>query len=354
MTWNRSCHLPQKHRTVISGGKQKADVVTGRFVPHFFTVPYHLRTELKGYSMIYVFSGQGAQQPGMGKDLYDNSPAAKAVFDSADAALGRKLSEICFEGTMEDLTASTNCQPAIYTMSMACLAAFRERFPNAPAPKACAGLSLGEYGALACAGAFDFATGIKLLEARAKLMDAACQEQPGGMASVLGAETAAVEAAAGEAGCEVANYNCPGQIVISGSKESVEAAVALLKSRGIRKAIVLKVAGAFHSSCMNSAASGMVPHLAGAAISMPAIPVWHNYTAAPAADLAALKQNLADQISGSVRWEDSIRSMISTLNAGSVIEFGPGAVLTGLLKRTLPEITGLNVNSMESLNNLSF
>lgn len=304
--------------------------------------------------MIYVFSGQGAQQPGMGKELYDNSPAAKAVFDSADAVLGRKLSEICFDGTIEDLTASTNCQPAIYTMSMACLAAFRERFPNAPAPAACAGLSLGEYGALACAGAFDFTTGIKLLEARAALIDAACKQQPGGMASVLGTETAIVEEAAKEAGCEVANYNCPGQIVISGSRETVEAAVALLKSRGVRKAIVLKVAGAFHSSCMDSAAEGMVAHLESAAISMPVIPVWHNFTAAPAADTAELRKNLADQISGSVRWEESVRNMVARVNAATVIEFGPGSVLTGLIKRTLPEINGLNVNSMDSLNNLAF
>ena len=304
--------------------------------------------------MIYVFSGQGAQQPGMGKDLYDNSPAAKAVFDAADAALGRKLSEICFEGTIEDLTVSTNCQPAIYTMSMACLAAFRERFPNAPAPAACAGLSLGEYGALACAGAFDFATGIKLLEARAALMDAACKQLPGGMASVLGAETAIVEDAAKEAGCEVANYNCPGQIVISGSKETVEAAVALLKSRGVRKAIVLKVAGAFHSSCMNSAAAGMVAHLEAANIVVPRIPVWHNFTAAPAVDAAEIRKNLADQISGSVRWEESIRNIAASVKSDTLIEFGPGNVLTGLVKRTLPEINGFNVNSMDSLNNLAF
>ena len=304
--------------------------------------------------MIYVFSGQGAQQPGMGKDLYDSSKAARAVFDAADAALGRKLSEICFEGTIEDLTASTNCQPAIYTMSNACLAAFRERFPNAPAPAACAGLSLGEYGALACAGAFDFATGIKLLEARASFMDAACQKMPGGMASVLGAETAVVEAAAKEAGCEVANYNCPGQIVISGTKETVEAAVALLKSRGIRKAIVLKVAGAFHSSCMASAAGEMVSVLQAADIKMPEVPVWHNFTAAPAKDIAELRKNLADQISGSVRWEESIRSMVETIKADTVIEFGPGAVLTGLVKRTLPEMKLFNINSADSLNNIAF
>ncbi len=296
----------------------------------------------------FVFSGQGAQAVGMGRDLYEASAAARAVFDQADAVLGYKISEICFDGPAEKLTESRYCQPAIYTMSNAALAAFREKFP-AIQPVACAGLSLGEYGALCAAGAMDFATGLRILAQRAQFMDDACRATSGGMASVLGGDAAVIKEVCDACDIDVANFNSPGQIVISGEKSKVEAAIAQLKERGMRKVIPLTVAGAFHSRLMAEAGKRLEPVVENAALTMPAVPVYHNYTAAPAADPAQLRENLIRQVAGSVRWEECVRAM-AALGADTMIEFGPGNVLTGLLKRTLPEIAGCNINSVDSLN----
>jgi [acyl-carrier-protein] S-malonyltransferase len=296
----------------------------------------------------FVFSGQGAQAVGMGKDLYDRSPAAKAIFDEADRVLGYRLSDICFNGPAEKLTETGFCQPAIYTMSCAALEAFRERRPGV-APVGCAGLSLGEYAALYAGGAFGFADGLKLLAKRAELMDAACRSSDGGMASVLGGDVAVIREVCAEAGVDVANYNNPGQIVISGDKTKLEAAVNALKEKGLRKVIVLNVAGAFHSRLMRPAAEALVPVLAAAPVAMPKCPVWHNFTAAPAAAIPELKSNLANQVAGSVRWEECVRGLAAA-GGDTMIEFGPGSVLTGLMKRTIAEINLVNINSVETLN----
>ena len=222
----------------------------------------------------YVFSGQGAQAPGMGRDLYESSSAAKAVFDRADEVLGYKLSDIIFNGPAETLTSSIHCQCAIYTMSCAALAAFREKFGDAaPAPVACAGLSLGEYAALYAAGAVSFDDGIKLLSQRGKFMDEACKENPGTMASVLGGDKAVIEEVAQLCGIDVANYNSPAQIVVSGTVEGVGKAVEELKARGMKKVIPLNVAGAFHSRLMAPAGEKLAAVLKDVELVMPPVPV---------------------------------------------------------------------------------
>lgn len=300
----------------------------------------------------FVFSGQGAQAPGMGKDLYESSAAAKAIFDEADEILGYKLSELCFNGPAEKLTETNYCQVAIYTMSCAALEAFKEKHPDIKAV-ACAGLSLGEYGALYAGGAFSFADGLKLLAKRAELMDIACKNTNGGMASVLGGDAEVIKEVCAACDIDVANFNSPGQIVISGDKAKLENAVNMLKEKGMKKVIVLNVAGAFHSRLMSEAGEGLTEVLADAAIQMPTTPVYHNFTAATSPDIATLKANLAKQVAGSVQWEGCVRNIVNDFGAEMMIEFGPGNVLTGLLRRTLPEIKYANINSKDNLENFS-
>lgn len=294
----------------------------------------------------FVFSGQGAQTVGMGKDLYETSAAARKIFDEADSVLGYSLTDIIFNGPIEKLTESLYCQDAIYTVSCAALAAFREKFGEIE-PVACAGLSLGEYGALYCGGAFDFATGAKLLAARGKLMDEACRKTNGAMASVLGGDPGVIAEVCKEMDIDVANYNCPGQIVISGEKSKVEAAVAELKARGLRKVILLNVAGAFHSRLMQEAGAGLEKVLADTDVKLPEISVYHNFTADVSSSVEELKKNLTSQVAGSVRWEDCVRRAAAA-GADTVIEFGPGAVLTGLVRRTV-DMKLININSAASL-----
>ncbi|MDD3886012.1 MAG: ACP S-malonyltransferase [Victivallaceae bacterium] len=300
----------------------------------------------------FVFSGQGAQTVGMGRDLAGAFPEARALFDEADDVLGYKLSEVIFEGPADRLTETKYCQCAIYTVSCAALAAFGKRFPEVK-PVACAGLSLGEYGALYAAGAFGFADGLRLLAKRSDFMDEACRSTSGAMATALGGDPAAISEVAAACGVDVANFNSPGQIVISGESSKVSAAVTELRSRGMRKVIELKVAGAFHSRLMAEAGRRLAEVLENTLIAMPEIPVWHNFTAAPAADPAAIRAALAAQVAGSVRWEACVRGMVAA-GGDTMIEFGPGNVLTGLLRRTLPELAGFNVNSVETLNSITF
>ncbi|MBQ6353228.1 MAG: ACP S-malonyltransferase [Lentisphaeria bacterium] len=295
----------------------------------------------------FVFSGQGAQSVGMGKDLYEAFPEARRCFDATAELLGAEHLEVIFAGPAEKLTSSRFCQTAIYTMSCAALEAFRARHPEV-VPVACAGLSLGEYAALYAAGAFDYATGLKLLARRAELMDAACRKSTGGMASVLKADPAVIEAACAEADIDVANYNSPGQIVISGEKSKLAKAIGILRDKGVTRIVELNVAGAFHSRLMAEAGEAFAPALEAARLTMPRVPVYHNYTAATAKDTAELRSNLARQVSGSVRWEGCLRAAVAA-GADTVIEFGPGNVLTGLAKRTIPELRLVNINSAAAL-----
>lgn len=300
---------------------------------------------------IFIFSGQGAQSVGMGRDLAGVSTAAQRIFAEADRILDRNLSDLIFNGPIEELTRSTNCQTAIYTMSCAALAAFREKFDLQPV--ACAGLSLGEYGALYAAGAFDFGTGLKLLDRRGALMDEACEKFPGTMASVLGGDPAVIESVCREIDLDVANYNCPGQLVLSGPREKIELAAAQLKEKeGVRKVVPLTVAGGFHSRLMREAGEKLRPALAAAGITMPQVPVYHNYTAKVSGTAEEIRDALAEQVSGSVRWEECLRHAISDLGVDTAVEFGPGNVLTGLVKRIDPAIVRINVNSAETLSQI--
>lgn len=298
----------------------------------------------------FAFSGQGAQHVGMGKDLYDAFPEARRCFDITARELGEEHLKVIFDGPEETLTSSRFCQTAIYTMSCAALEAFRARYREV-APVACAGLSLGEYAALYAAGAFDYVTGLKLLARRAAAMDEACRSSSGGMASVLKADPKVIESACAEADIDVANYNSPGQIVISGEKTKLAKAIEILRAKGVSRIIELNVAGAFHSRLMAAAGAAFAPALEAAEFKMPAVPVFHNFTAAPAKDVAELRSNLAHQVSGSVRWEGCLRAAVAA-GADTVIEFGPGNVLTGLAKRTIPELKLVNINSAAALDNL--
>lgn len=294
----------------------------------------------------YIFSGQGAQTVGMGKDLYENSPAAKAVYDKADEILGWSVSDVCFNGPAEKLTETKYCQVAIYTTSMACLAYYREKNGGDPDEViGCAGLSLGEYSALAAAGFFTFEDGLKLLEQRALFMDEACRATTGGMASILAGDPAVIAEVCAECGIDVANLNCPGQIVISGEKEGVVKACGMLKEKGVKRALPLNVAGAFHSRLMASAGEKLRGPLAETPVSVPAIPVAQNFTGKFENDPAVIKENLAGQVAGSVRWEECVRAMIAA-GAEQFVEFGPGNVLTGLVKRTDATKQLVNINGI--------
>ena len=299
--------------------------------------------------VIFVFSGQGAQSTGMGHDICKSSSAAAMVFEKADEALGWSISDICFNGPDEKLTESRYCQPAIYTMSAACLAAFNEKYEKVR-PLATAGLSLGEFAALCASGVFSFEDGLKLVAKRGELMDAACRETQGAMASVLGGNKDIIQEVCDECDIDVANLNCPGQIVISGEKEKVAKAVKTLKEKGLRRVIPLKVAGAFHSRLMQSAADKFKDVIADVELKKPRIPIAQNFTGTFTTNIDDIRNNLVQQVAGSVLWEDCVKTVAST-GARQIIEFGPGMVLTGLIKRTEAHVATYNINSAEGIAN---
>lgn len=300
---------------------------------------------------VFVFSGQGAQFVGMGKDLFEKSPAAAEIFAEADKALGWSISEICFNGPEEKLTESRYCQPAIYTTSVACLAAFKEKYPDIK-ESGNGGLSLGEFAALYSSGVFSFVDGLRLVARRAELMDEACKENDGAMASVLGGEPEIIKSVCAECGIDVANYNCPGQIVISGVRQGVEKAMDMLKEKGFRKIIPLKVAGAYHSRLMKSAGDRLGKVLDSVPMNAPLSPVAQNFTGTLVNDTAEIIKNLIEQVAGSVRWEDCVKSLTAS-GADTVIEFGPGAVLTGLVRRINKDIKTYNIGNMENILNFA-
>lgn len=302
----------------------------------------------------FVFSGQGAQKVGMGKDLFEQSPAAAKVYAEADSVLDWKVSELCFSGPEEKLTESRYCQVAIFVTSMACLAAFNEKYPGVR-PLGAAGLSLGEYGALCCAGYFRFPDALRLVARRAELMDVACRAEAGTMASVLTNGTTPPEVFAqvcAECGIDVANFNSPAQTVISGTVAGVEKASAILKDKeGVRRIIPLNVAGAYHSRMMAGAGEQLRPVLEAVPVAKNEIPVAQNFTGKVTADYTQIRENLVRQVAGSVRWVDCVQTL-SALGADTFIEFGPGTVLTGLIKKIDASKATWNVSSAEDLNKL--
>jgi [acyl-carrier-protein] S-malonyltransferase len=286
----------------------------------------------------------------MGKDLAAASPAAAALFAQADAQLGYSLSNLAFEGPAEELTKTAVCQPALYVHGLACLAAIRERLPNF-AFAATAGLSLGEFTAHAAAGTFDFATGLALVDKRARAMQAACDETQGGMAAIIGAEENDVRALAAAADVDIANLNCPGQIVVSGEASKVALAASIAKEYGARKAVELTVAGAFHSRLMESAYQSLKAALEETAITEPSVPVICNVDARPVADPQEIRRTLADQVTGSVRWTESIEHLLDHEHCDLLVELGPGGVLAGLvgrIRKGTPVVSISNVATLEA------
>ena len=278
-----------------------------------------------------VFSGQGAQTVGMGKDLADAFPECKALYDKADDALGYSLSKICFEGPQEELTKSNHCQPAIFVTSVACFTALKLKRPDADCVGT-AGLSLGEWSALHAAGALSFEDTLKVLEARGRFMQDACEERESGMVSVIGLPMETVQEIAQKAGVEIANINSSAQVVLSGEKQGVADAASLATEAGAKRAIVLNVAGAFHSSLMQSAADRLEPVLNEVEIKTPAIPVIANVTGQPHGTPDEIRRDMLKQITCSVRWLACIE-WFQQNGATQYLECGPGKVLSGLIKR---------------------
>jgi [acyl-carrier-protein] S-malonyltransferase len=278
----------------------------------------------------YLFAGQGSQYVGMGKDLWEAFPQAKAVFEQADKVLGFPISDLCFNGPLEELTKTNHCQPAIVTMSMACWQAYLSKNPEVNGYLA--GLSLGEYSALVAAGALNFEDAVYLVWRRGQFMEEEALAHPGKMLSVIGLDLAKVKELCAEVKAEVANINCPGQIVISGSAEAIARAQILAKEKGAKLAVVLEVSGAFHSSFMQGACLKLARELEKIKISSPKFPVVCNVTGKPALTASEIKQNLIQQVSASVLWEDSMKFILSQ-GVSSFIEFGPGKVLKGLMRR---------------------
>lgn len=295
-----------------------------------------------------LFAGQGAQTVGMGRDIAAASPAAAALFAQADAQLGFPLSTIAFEGPAEELTKTAVCQPALYVHGLACLAALRERLPSFTF-HAAAGLSLGEFTAHAAAGTFDFATGLDLVAKRSRAMQEACDATNGGMAAIIGAEENSVRDLAAAADVDVANLNCPGQIVISGEQSKVAMAVGIAKEYGARKAMELNVAGAFHSRLMESAYQRLSAALEETAIVSPSVPVVCNIDAIPVSNPDDIRRTLADQVTGSVRWTESVEYLLDHEKVDLLVEIGPGGVIAGLVNRIRKGTPVLSISNVATL-----
>jgi [acyl-carrier-protein] S-malonyltransferase len=291
----------------------------------------------------WLFPGQGSQQAGMGLALVEKSAAARELFEQADAILRRSLSDICFRGPEDLLRQTINTQPAILTVSLACLAAARERGEVSEAPCFVAGHSLGEYTAAVASGALSFEDGLRLVQERGRLMQAAGEANPGTLVAVLGLNYEEAKALCAESGTEVCNVNAPGQIVIGGDFGAVAKATELARSHGARKTVPLSVSGAFHSSLMQPAAIGMARALAGVVFLDPAMPIVVNGTGTELSDGASLREELSYQLTHPVLWQQSVEHMLAN-GVCEFVEFGPGKVLSGLVKRIAPEATIRNLD----------
>lgn len=285
-------------------------------------------------ALALLFAGQGAQKVGMGRSLYEQSAAARSLYEQANEVLCWDLKKISFEGPEAELTQTKVCQPALFVHGLAVLAALREAGKVPPGePKFALGLSLGEVTAHGAAEVFDFATGLKIVAERGRLMQQACEQTEGGMAAIIGEERAKVAELCGEFGIEAANFNAPGQIIVSGEKTKVGAAVAAAKERGIKKVMPLNVAGAYHSRLMEPARTAFAAYLAGIAFAAPKFTVFSNTTGQAVHDPVAIKAALVKQVVSPVLWEDCMRRAAAA-GATEFWELGPGGVLSGLARRT--------------------
>ncbi len=295
----------------------------------------------------HVFPGQGSQSVGMGHKLYQSSPKAKEVFEEADEALQFSISRLCFEGPEEELRQTINAQPAIMTVSIACLRAASE-VNHSVSPAFVAGHSLGEYTALVAANVLSFTDAIRLVRERGRLMQKAGEIKPGGMAAVIGLDEAALREICRESGAEIANFNCSVQIVISGSKEALARAMGLAEARGARRVIPLQVSGAFHSTLMQPTIEGMSEAIAQIDFRTPKVPIVVNSTAQPVTTAEGVKEELLRQLCNCVQWQPSVEYMVEE-GVSTFIEIGPGQVLSGLIKRISNKVQVLNVSDPESI-----
>ncbi len=284
----------------------------------------------------------------MGRDLYDTSPAARLVFDRADEILGRKLSNLCFEGPASELSDTANAQPAIYVTSLACLAAARESGALRDGCAFVAGHSLGEYSALAAVGGLEFAAGLRLVETRGRLTSQATRQVPGRMAAVLGLDEAALAAVCEEADAEICNINAPGQIVIGGATDAVDRACATALGRGAKRAIPLDVSGAFHTSLMTPAVEPMRAAVLAAGVLDPSVPIVANDRASAVTDGSEIAEELVFQLTHPVRWVQCVEYMAQR-GVTTFIEIGPGRVLSGLIKRIVPGATTQNISDVSTV-----
>ena len=294
-----------------------------------------------------VFAGQGAQAPGMGKDFAEADQEAMALFDKANAVLGFDLKKVCFEGPAEELTKSNVCQPAIFVTSYAAYSALQKRRPTQFA--CAAGLSLGEWGALCAAGVLDFDSTLKVLEARGRFMQEACEATPSGMIAIVGATPEQLKALCDATGCTVANVNSAAQQVLSGSKDAIASAAATAKELGVKRAIPLATAGAFHSPFMAPARERLAPVLDEVTFRAPKFPVLSNVTGRPhSSDPGEIKALMLEQVTGTTNWAADVEAA-KALGCGSFVEFGPGKVLSGLVKKIDPALETANVADLASL-----
>lgn len=298
-------------------------------------------------NVAYIFPGQGAQYVGMGEDFYHRYSQAKEVFECTNNLLGFDFTKLIFKGPLEELTKTVNCQLAIFTVSVACLRAF-EAHQSAINVRYTAGLSLGEWTALVAAEAVGFEETLRLVRQRAQYMEEAGRQNPGGMVSLLGLPLDIAKKICAQAKVEIANLNCPGQIVISGNISALEKAKELAQGLGAKRVVSLNVSGAFHSSLMTSASEKLIKALEGIDIHPPKIPVVSNVTAEQERTPQEIKDNLARQVASGTRWEDSIR-FISAQGVRNFIEIGPGKVLKGLLRKIDPDLKVYNVGKVEEL-----
>ncbi|MEY2428254.1 MAG: [acyl-carrier-protein] S-malonyltransferase [Verrucomicrobiota bacterium] len=294
-----------------------------------------------------LFAGQGAQTVGMGKDFAESLPSAKAWFDRANSALGYDLASICFAGPEAELTKTENAQPGIFLVGWVAFQLLKERLPSLQFG-ATAGLSLGEFTALTAAGAMSFEDGLKLVRQRGQFMQEACDVTRGGMAAIIGLDETPTRGVCAEAGVALANLNCPGQLVISGETEKIAKACELAQAKGARRALPLTVAGAYHSPLMATAQPKLEAELARVTLHPLAVPVISNVTAQPHEDAAAIRARLVQQVTSSVRWEDSMRYLLAQ-GFTRFIELGPGTALSGFMKRIDKTAQMLNIADLPSL-----